>query len=524
LFIPTTLEEVKKKKWDYLDIILISGDTYIDHYSNGASLIGHYLINKGFKVGIIAQPDINSDIDIKRLGEPGLFWGVTAGSVDSMISNYTAAKKRRNDDDLTPGTLNNRRPDRATIVYCNLIRRYFKNTVPLVIGGVEASLRRIAHYDYWNNEIRRSILFDSRADILIYGMAEKSILEFSEGLKSKKDYKDIKGLCYISDSKKDDFTELPDFEKVKNDKNEFIKMFDIFYKNNEPITACGLYQRHNDKYLVHNPPSTYLTENELDDIYNLDYERNVHPFYLSQGRVKAVDTVQFSVTTHRGCYGECNFCSIALHQGRQIVSRTQSSIVKEVESVVSHPDFKGSITISAPTANMYKNDCEIKIKKGACRNKRCLYPEICRKLNIDHDFHLNLLKKLKTLKGIKNVFVTSGLRYDLILHDEKNREKYMQDILNYHTSGQLKIAPEHVDKNILDLMGKSDADTLRDFLKLFKKINNNQKKKKYLTYYFIAAHPGCNIREMQNLKNFIVKNLKIIPEQVQIFTPGPSTY
>ncbi|MBN2545366.1 MAG: YgiQ family radical SAM protein, partial [Spirochaetes bacterium] len=501
-----------------------SGDTYIDHYSNGASLIGHYLISKGYKVGIIAQPDVNSDLDIKRLGEPELFWGVTAGSVDSMISNYTATKKRRNDDDLTPGAINNRRPDRATIVYCNLIRRYFKNTPPLVIGGVEASLRRIAHYDYWNNQIRRSILFDSKADILIYGMAEKSILELSERLKDKKDYKNIRGLCYISNEKKEDFIELPDFEKVKNDKNEFIKMFDIFYKNSEPVNANGLYQKHNDRYLIQNPPSFYLTEEELDDIYNLDYERRVHPFYLSQGRVKAIDTVQFSVTTHRGCYGECNFCSIALHQGRQIVSRKESSILKEVESLVLHPDFKGSITISAPTANMYKIDCRKKAKKGACKNKRCLYPDICNELNIDHVIHLNLLTKLKSLKGIKNLFVTSGLRFDMILKDEKNSEKYMFDILNYHTSGQLKIAPEHTDDKILDLMGKSDSDTLIDFLRLFKKVNNNQKKKKYLTYYFIAAHPGCDINQMQNLKSFIVKNLKIIPKQVQIFTPGPSTY
>ncbi len=524
MFIPTTKNELLKNNWNDLDIIIISGDTYIDHYFNGASIIGHVLIDKGYKVGIIAQPDIKRDKDIKRLGEPKLFWGVTAGSVDSMISNYTAAKKRRNMDDLTPGGINNKRPDRSSIVYTNLIRKYFKNTVPIVLGGIEASLRRIAHYDYWDNQIRRSILFDAKADILIYGMGEKSVVELANCLKNNMDYKNIRGLCYISKDKKNNFIELPSYESVKENKDLFIKMFNIFYNNNDPKIAKGLCQKHNDRYLIHNPPTLNLTQNEIDYIYNLDYEQNVHSYYLNDGQVKAIETIKYSVTTHRGCYGECNFCSISLHQGRYIISRSEASIIKEIINIKKDPNFKGIITLSAPTANMYKIECELKIKNGACINKKCISPEICSKLNIDHSVHFSLLQKIKELFGIKKVFVTAGLRYDLILKDKQFGEKYLYEILSNHTSGQLKIAPEHTEESVLNLMGKSKNSNLLKFLLLFKKINSQQKKKKFLTYYFIAAHPGCNINHMKKLKYFIKKNLKIKPEQVQIFTPSPSTY
>lgn len=524
MFIPTTKEELLKNNWKYLDIIIISGDTYIDHYFNGASVIGHVLIDKGYKVGIISQPDIKSDKDIKRLGEPRLFWGITAGSVDSMISNYTATHKRRNKDDLTPGGINNKRPDRASIVYTNLIRRYFKNTVPIVLGGIEASLRKTVHYDYWDNQIRRSILFDSKADILIYGMGEKSVLELSDCLKNNNDFKNIKGICYISNEKKDNYIELPSYESVKTDKDKFIKMFDILYRNNEPGKTRGLYQKHNGRYLIHNPPAPYLTEKEIDNIYNLNYERNVHPYYLKTGQVKALETIKYSVNTHRGCYGECNFCSISIHQGRQIISRSESSIIKEINEIKKDKNFKGIITLSAPTANMYKTDCTVKIKKGSCNNKRCIFPTICPELNINHYSYYSLLQKIKNLLGIKKVFITSGLRYELILNDNIFGEQFLNEILANHTSGQLKIAPEHTEKSILDLMGKNENSSLKNFLLLFKKINSRQKKKKFLTYYFIAAHPGCNINHMQKLKQFIKQNIKIMPEQVQIFTPSPSTY
>jgi uncharacterized radical SAM protein YgiQ len=524
LFIPTIKEELYKTNWDNLDIIIVSGDTYIDHYFNGASIIGHVLIDKGYKVGIISQPEINNDKDIKRLGEPKLFWGVTAGSVDSMISNYTATKKRRNKDDLTPGGINNKRPDRATIVYTNLIRRYFKNTVPIVLGGIESSLRKIAHYDYWDNKIRRSILFDSKADILIYGMAEKSIIELADCLKNRKDYKNIRGLCYISKQKKDNYIELPSFELVKADKEKFIKMFHLVYNNNESKNAKGFYQKHNDRYLIHNPPSFPLTQKEIDHIYNLDYERNVHPYYLKKGQVKAIETIKNSINTHRGCYGECNFCSITIHQGNQIISRNESSIIKEINDLKKNINFKGTITLSAPTANMYKNFCEVKIKNGKCNNKRCLFPEVCPNLNFSHASYYSLLQKINNISGVKNIFITSGLRYELILKDKDYGEKFFYEVLNNHTSGQLKIAPEHTDKYILNIMGKPGNKLLINFLLLFNKINSKIKKKKFLTYYFIAAHPGCNIKHMKSLKHFIKKNIKIIPKQIQIFTPSPSTY
>lgn len=525
MFIPTTKEEIKNLGWDNLDIIIISGDTYIDSSYNGASLIGHLLMDKGYRVGIIAQPDINTDKDITRLGEPSLFWGITSGSVDSMVSNYTATKKRRNIDDLTPGNFNNKRPDRALIVYTNLIRRFFKNTVPIVLGGIEASLRRIAHYDYWSNKVRRSILFDAKADYLIYGMAEKSVIELADALKKNYDICNIKGLCYISKEKNNDYIDSPSFENAAGDKDQFIKMFDLFYENNDPFKNVGLQQRHGDRYLIHNPPSPLLSVKELDHVYTLPYERDVHPYYKKDGEVRALNTIKFSIVTHRGCYGECNFCSIALHQGRHVVSRSEESIIKEVVGITKHPDFKGIINdLGGPTANMYGITCSKMGTEVLCKDKRCLYPEICGNLKNSHKRQINLLKKINTIKGVKKIFVSSGLRYDMILADKDNGEEYLEDLLKNHVSGQLKLAPEHSEDEILKLMGKSGINLLNLFLKLFYKINNKLSKMQFLTYYFIAAHPGCTEKDMHNLKKYIKKELHINPEQVQVFTPTPSTY
>jgi uncharacterized radical SAM protein YgiQ len=525
MFLPTTTSELKKLKWDRPDIVLVTGDDYIDSPYIGVSLIGRVLADAGFRVGIIAQPDVKSDIDICRLGEPRLFWGITGGCMDSMVANYTATKKKRHADDLTAGGKNNRRPDRAVVVYANLIRQYFKDTRPLVLGGVEASLRRIAHYDYWSDSIRRSILFDSRADILAYGMAEKAILEIARKLKAGQDINNIRGTCVISAEPPQDFIELPAYEKVVDDKKVFIKIFQTFYSNNDPLTARGLYQKHGNRYLVHNPPQAHLTVEELDQIYALDYTREVHPYYQTQGKVKAMDTIKFSLTTHRGCYGECNFCSIGLHEGRTIISRSEKSIIAEAKKIAALPDFKGYILdVGGATANMYGIECPQKEKKGACSNKRCLTPQICPSLRADHSHQLRLLKELRKIKGVKKVFVASGLRYDLLLSDKKHCVDYLQELVRHHVSGQLKIAPEHVTPGVLKLMGKPQAQSLTNFKKVFEKLNSDSGKKQFLTYYFIAAHPRCTEDDMRALKSFATKELKINPEQVQIFTPLPSTY
>jgi uncharacterized radical SAM protein YgiQ len=525
MFLPTTSAEVKKLGWKQLDIILICGDTYIDSPYIGAAVIGKVLLARGYKVGIIAQPDIISGNDISRLGEPCLFWGITSGNVDSMVSNYTASKKRRKKDDFTPGGINNRRPDRALIVYANLVRRYFKNTVPVVIGGIEASLRRIAHYDYWSNKIRRSILFEAKADILVYGMGEKAVLELADKLEKGKDYKDFKGICYIDNFHKNGYLELPSYEKASKNKTLFAEMFHTFYENNDPLTAKSMTQKHGDRYLIHNPPQALLTSLEMDYIHNLDYERDVHPFYKEKGIVRAFETIRFSIISHRGCYGECNFCSIPIHQGRAVISRSQKSILKEVKEITRHPGFNGIIyDVGGATANMYKIECRKKTRSGACRDRRCLYPAICPHLRLNHEFQINLLKQIRKIPKIKKVFVASGIRYDLVLYDAKSGEDYLRELIKYHISGQLKVAPEHSESHVLKLMGKPAGQDLLIFKKIFDRLNKKLAKRQFLTYYFIAAHPGCSYNDMKKLKIFCQQRLKLHPEQVQIFTPTPSTY
>lgn len=526
MFLPTTMEEVKKLGWNYLDIILISGDTYIDSSYNGTALIGKWLYKHGFKVGVIAQPDINSDVDIKRLGEPKLYWAVSAGCVDSMVANYTATKKKRRSDDFTPGGENTRRPDRASIAYTNLIKRHFKNSeVPIVLGGIEASLRRITHYDYWSNNLRRPLIFDAKADILSYGMGEKSMLELARAIRDKKDWRDIRGLSYISKEVKEGYLELPSYENCVKDKKEFIKAFETFYHNCDSILAKGLYQKCGDRYLIQNPPSENFSSRELDAIYSMDFERDVHPYYKKMGEVRALDTIKTSVTTHRGCYGECNFCAIAIHQGRTVISRTEDSIVDEVKEITKMKKFKGNIAdVGGPTANMYQVECKKKLKFGACQDRRCLYPQKCPALKIDHSKQIDLLKRLKGIDKIKKIFIASGIRYDMILDDKKCGQMYMEEIIKDHVSGQMKIAPEHTEDKVLSLMGKQGKAPLKEFKEKFYQINKKLGKKQFLTYYLIAAHPGCNEKDMLDLKRFASAELRVNPEQVQIFTPTPSTY
>lgn len=525
MFLPTTPEELQVLGWDSLDIILVTGDTYIDSSYIGAAVIGKVLLNAGYRVGIIAQPDLNSDKDIARLGIPGLFWGVTAGCMDSMVSNYTASKKKRSRDDLTPGGKNTRRPDLAVIVYTNLIRRCFKDTPPIVIGGIEASLRRISHYDFWSDKIRRSILFDARANVLVYGMGEKTILELAEKIRRRQDLSDIRGICYISKDPVKEYVELPSHTETAMDKARFLEMSRVFFRNTDPFNSNGLCQKQDTRYLIHNPPQFPLGSDELDSIYELDYERNVHPYYKKDGPVRALETIRYSITTHRGCYGECSFCAISIHQGRAVVDRSESSIIREAEVISGHKDFKGIINdVGGPTANMYGIECPLKFKRGSCTDKHCLTPVICDKLPVSHNRQINLLRRLRKVKKVKKIFIGSGIRHDLVLKDKAFGIKYLEEIVRYHISGQLKTAPEHSEEHVLRLMAKPFLNDLKEFKNRFDRVNSELKKKQFLTCYFIAAHPGCTLSDMYNLRKFINRVLKFNPEQVQIFTPVPSTY
>jgi uncharacterized radical SAM protein YgiQ len=542
MFIPTTKKEIDQLGWEQLDIVLVSGDTYIDSPYSGMAIVGRLLLQAGYKVGIIAQPDWESDTDITRLGEPRLFWGVSSGLVDSMVANYTAMKKFRNTDDFTPGEKNNRRPDRANLVYTNLIRRYYKNTVPIVLGGIEASLRRVAHYDFWTNKVRGSQLFDAKADILVYGMAEKTIVELAHALHEEKDYRDIRGLCYISKEKKEGFIELPSIKECqdKADKTKFIEMFHLFYENNEPLVSKGLIQEHNGRFMIQNPPQFNMTESEIDNVYDLPYQREVHPYYAKDGNVRAMDTIRFSVTTHHGCYGECNFCAITVHQGRTIRSRSERSILQEVKGFTKNPKFKGIISdVGGATANMYGYECRKKLDKGVCEDRRCtgfrmFQPnnrkeswndyKICPVLKPNHQRNIQLLKDIRATPGVKKAFVNSGIRYDLIEEDKEFGQEYLKEIVGHHVSGQMKIAPEHSETKILKLMGKPDKEVLKEFKRSFEKLNQRTGKKQFLTYYMIAAHPGCSEKDMKDLKDFANQDLRLSPEQIQIFTPTPSTY
>jgi len=525
IFLPTTMDEVRQRGWDSLDIILVSGDSYIDTPFNGAAVIGRVLEHAGYHVGIIAQPEITSSADITRLGEPRLFWGVTGGSVDSMVANYTANRFPRRSDDYTPGGQNNRRPDRAVITYTNLIRRFHKNTAPIVLGGIEASLRRVAHYDFWSNGLRRSILFDAKADYILYGMAENSTLELAAALNTGDDPCNIRGLCYISRDRPANYVELPSYEEVITDKLAFIRMFHAFYENNDPITAHGLIQAHGDRLLIQNPPSPHALQTELDAVYALPFQRAQHPYYEKYGPVKALETIGFSISTHWGCYGECNFCAIAVHEGRTVRWRSQESILREVTSLTHLANFKGYISdVGGPTANMYGFECRKKLKSGVCDDKRCIYPQICPALKPDHQPQVELLRKIRQISGVKKAFVASGIRYDMISADEAHGDAYMDELVEHHVSGQLKVAPEHTESRVLELMGKPDQQSLLQFKQKFDELSARAGKKQFLTYYMIAAHPGCGEMEMQRLKRFVHSELQIHPEQVQIFTPTPSTY
>ena len=525
-FLPTTRAEMDKLGWKQCDVILVSGDAYIDSPFIGVATVGRMLEKLGYRVGMIGQPDMKSDKDIKRLGEPRLYWGVSGGSIDSMVSNYTATKKFRNRDDYTPGGINNKRPDRAVLAYCNLIRQHFKNTVPIVLGGIEASLRRVTHYDYWSNKLRKPILFDSKADILIYGMGEEAIRELTKAIDKKEEWRDIRGLCYIAKEPKEHFRTMPSHKECLADKEKYIDLFDLFYDNNDPISAKGLCQPVDTRYSIQNPPCDYLNEDEMDEVSALPFTRELHPYHRPDGKVKCLETIKFSIMTHQGCWGECNFCAIAVHQGRTIRTRSETSIVKEAKEFKEYKDFKGIISdLGGPTANMYGYECDKKLKLGTCDHQRCVDSKhLCGAMKPNHGRVINMMRQVREIPGIRKAFVSSGVRYDLITEDKGHGYSYLKEMVKHHISGQMKVAPEHTEQHVLDLMGKPNKQTLVDFKKLYDKLNKDMGKKQYMTYYLIAAHPGCTEKDMHALKRFTTNTLKINPEQAQVFIPTPGTY
>lgn len=526
----STAEEMEKLKIEQFDVILVTGDAYVDHPSFGTAIIGNVLSQiAGLNVGVISQPDWKNAGDISRLGRPKYFFGITAGNVDSMVANYTASRKKRKTDEYTPDAQFGKRPDRACVVYSNLIKGVFHG-IPIILGGIEASLRRLAHYDWWQNRVKKSVLLDSKADLIVYGMGEKTILQIAEIFKNGGNIRDctsLRGTVYWSSAlpqNTSDFTVLPSFETVSENKNEYMKMFKEFSANNDPYDSKGLIQKHDNRYVVQNRPQLPLSQHELDRVYGLDYTRKVHPFCLSQGYVKGIDTVRFSITSHRGCYGGCSFCAITLHQGRIIQSRSISSILREAEQISKDEKFNGYISdIGGPTANMYGHDCLKKLELGSCKEKQCIGDEVCHTLNPSHKAYIDLLSQVEKLPFIKKVFISSGIRLDLIYADKKYGMAFLRRLVELNTSGQIKIAPEHASPNVLRLMNKHSFEIVRKFISDYESLNKELNKNQFFSAYLIAAHPGAELQDEVFLRKEIEKYFGFSPQQVQIFTPTPGT-
>ncbi|HWR43091.1 YgiQ family radical SAM protein [Sporomusa sp.] len=524
-FLPMTREDMAKRGWDQLDFLFISGDAYVDHPSFGPAIISRLLEKYGYKVGIIAQPDWRSTSDFKRLGKPRIGVLVSAGNLDSMLNKYTAAKKYRSTDNYSPGGQAGRRPERATIVYCNRIRELWK-TIPLIIGGIEASLRRFAHYDYWSDSVRRSILVDSRADLLIYGMGEKQIKDLSAQLSagiSVDNIRDIPGTCYRTESLDHlwEYTETPSYQDVSNSKQDFAEAFRTQYLEQDPIRGKTIVQNHGEQYVVQNPPAMPLSTQEMDEIYDLPYQRTFHPSYIPAGGIPAIQEVKFGIVSHRGCYGSCSFCALYAHQGRIIQSRSKESILQEANQITKLPDFKGYIhDVGGPTANFRQPACEHQADRGTCRGKQCLFPAACKSLNTNHNEYLELLRAIRQIPGIKKVFVRSGLRYDYLL--AANDKEFLRELCEHHVSGQLKVAPEHISPKVTKLMGKAGKETYLRFKKAYDQANKDLGKEQYLVPYFMSSHPGAGLKEAVELAEFL-RDTGYNPEQVQDFIPTPGS-
>ena len=525
-FLPVNREDMNKRGWEQPDFVYVTGDAYVDHPSFGSAIISRVLEAHGYKVCMIPQPDWKRDDSIDVFGEPRLGFLVCGGNMDSMVNHYTVNKKHRSRDAYSPGGVMGLRPDYATVVYCNLIRRTYKNT-PIIIGGIEASLRRLAHYDYWSDKLKHSILIDSQADIISYGMGEKSMVEIADALDSGIDVKDIsfvRGTVYKTRHLDDvyDYKLLPSYNELQADRMKYAESFGIQYKNTDPFVAKTLVEGYGNRgYVVQNPPAMPLTEMEMDDVYDLPYMNDYHPMYRESGGIPAISEVKFSLTSNRGCFGGCSFCALTFHQGRIVQTRSHESIIKEAVNMTKNPDFKGYIhDVGGPTANFRHMACKKQEKYGACPEKQCLFPKPCKNLVVDHKDYLDLLAKLRNIEGVKKVFVRSGIRFDYVMADKDDR--FLKELCRYYISGQLRVAPEHISDNVLKLMGKPENSVYEAFINKYRKVNNLTGKEQYLVPYLMSSHPGSTMKDAIALAEYI-RDIGYMPEQVQDFYPTPST-
>ena len=525
-FLPVNRKDMEEAGLDRLDFVYVCGDAYVDHPSFGSAIIGRILQAHGYTVGMICQPDWKDPASIGILGEPRLGFLVSSGNMDSMVNHYTVSRRHRQKDAYSPGGVMGRRPDYAVIVYCNLIRRTYKHT-PIIIGGIEASLRRLGHYDYWSDKVRRSILLDSGADLVSYGMGEHSIVEIADALDSGLDVRDvtfIRGTVFKTRdaSYKEDALLLPSFEEILRDKEAYARSYAVQHRNTDPFRAKKLCETYDGSlFVIQNPPAFPLTTREMDDVYALPYMRAWHPSYEQAGGVPALSEIKFSLTSNRGCFGDCNFCALTFHEGRIVQARSHASILEEARACIGDPDFKGYIhDVGGPTAEFRKPACSKQMKVGACQDRKCLYPKPCPNLEVDHKDYLSLLKKIRSLPGVKKVFVRSGFRFDYLMAD-RNRE-FLRELVEHHVSGQLRTAPEHISDNVLKRMGKPSVDVYNAFVREFEDLNRKLHKKQYIVPYLMSSHPGSTMKDAIALAEYI-RELGYMPEQVQDFYPTPGT-
>ena len=525
-FLPITREEMKERGWDQVDFVYVSGDAYVDHPSFGHAIITRLLESRGYRVGIIAQPDWRKPESVQVFGEPRLGFMVSAGNMDSMVNHYSVSKRRRKTDAYTPGGEMGKRPDYACVVYGNLIRQTYKKT-PIILGGIEASLRRMAHYDYWSDKLKRSVLLDSGADVISYGMGEHSIIELAEALDAGIPVEDITYIAGTVVKTKSldsvyDAEILPSFEELKADKMNYARSFYTQYLNTDAFNGKRLVEPYSEHlYVVQNPPAKPLTQIEMDDVYALPYQRTYHPSYEAKGGVPAIKEIKFSLISNRGCFGGCSFCALTFHQGRIVQTRSQESLIDEAKEITKDKDFKGYIhDVGGPTANFRHPSCKKQMEHGVCKNRQCLFPSPCKNLDADHRDYVSLLKKLRDIPGVKKVFIRSGIRFDYLLADKD--QEFLRELCKYHVSGQLKVAPEHVAAPVLSLMGKPEHKVYEEFTRQFYKMNERIGKEQYLVPYLMSSHPGSTLKEAVELAEYC-RDLGYMPEQVQDFYPTPST-
>ena len=524
-FLPVTVQELREQNIEQPDFVYVTGDAYVDHPSFGHAVISRVLQSRGYSVAMLPQPDWKRPESVQVFGRPRLGFLVTAGNMDSMVNHYSVSKKHRKKDAYTPGGEMGKRPDYAAVVYANLIRQAYKD-VPIIVGGIEASLRRLAHYDYWSDSLKRSVLMDSGANLISYGMGERSIVEIADALASGMDVSDITfidGTCYRTKHLENvyDYVLLPDYQELTADKRKYAESFYTQYTNTDPFTGRRLVEPYGTVYVVQNPPAKPLTTQEMDDVYDLPYCRTYHPMYEAAGGIPAIEEVKFSLVSNRGCFGGCNFCALTFHQGRIIQTRSHESILREAQAMTEEADFKGYIhDVGGPTANFRQPACEKQLKRGVCRDRQCLFPTPCRNLRADHSDYVALLRRLRKLPKVKKVFIRSGIRFDYLLADRS--DVFFRELVQYHISGQLKVAPEHVSDRVLHMMGKPEHSVYLRFTEKYKKMNEACGKNQFLVPYLMSSHPGCSMREAVELACYL-RELGYMPEQVQDFYPTPST-